>query len=459
MRCAVFTPRRPQWIAISCKRNLLQQFFLLKKKDLELMSSTSFWTCPSSNKNHLRKKGAIFDIVDKEWVLQVLRLVLGGDGLLRGLWAVGVGCGAASTSLVLGPSDPRTWREGGGGTLHKRGRRVRQLIPLNRRLVSLLFCIAGISWRIRVSTRPVGGIYCWFQREPKRRNKVGWQQNASRTLKTKFLNEHVWPGMTDAEKKPFLGLNVANLPPLQSPRPHHAGHENGWSTFPCLFLRRLRLPLPLSSRTLPMWLCSAAGVLCRGGFSLEAAGAHVTTNVSVHAMDLAAFDVMDSRRLEVVADGLTTFHVAQLAIDTKLVFALRRDGKARQGAAARAGVALAAIRRNKEKTYPELTGEEGKAGLVDLAAKVGGLWSAETSHFHVALSNAKAKSVPDLLRGRVAAAWLRRWNALLVCSAVKAFASSLLGRKAPGCGDNIPSEAEVVRMTGSREFGEHKFSH
>ena len=44
------------------------------------MSSTSFWTCPSSTRNHLRKKCAIFDIVEKEWVLHVLRLILGGDG-------------------------------------------------------------------------------------------------------------------------------------------------------------------------------------------------------------------------------------------------------------------------------------------------------------------------------------------------------------------------------------------
>ena len=29
---------------------------------------------------HLRKKGAIFDIVEKEWVLHVPRLILGGDG-------------------------------------------------------------------------------------------------------------------------------------------------------------------------------------------------------------------------------------------------------------------------------------------------------------------------------------------------------------------------------------------
>ena len=36
--------------------------------------------------------------------------------------------------------------------------------------------------------------------EEEEQNKVGWQQNASRTLETKFLNEHFWPGMTDAEK-------------------------------------------------------------------------------------------------------------------------------------------------------------------------------------------------------------------------------------------------------------------
>ena len=49
------------------------------------MSSTSFWRCPSSTKNHLKKKGAISDIVEKEWVLHVLRLILGGEDFLIGL--------------------------------------------------------------------------------------------------------------------------------------------------------------------------------------------------------------------------------------------------------------------------------------------------------------------------------------------------------------------------------------
>ena len=44
------------------------------------MSSTSFWTCPSYTRNHLGKKGAIFDIVEKEQVLHVLLLILGEGG-------------------------------------------------------------------------------------------------------------------------------------------------------------------------------------------------------------------------------------------------------------------------------------------------------------------------------------------------------------------------------------------
>ena len=59
--------------------------------------------------------------------------------------------------------------------------------------------------------------------------------------------------------------------------------------------------------------CAVAGVLGRRGFPLECAaaqisreaGARVTTNVQVRNMDLAVFNNLDGRRLEVVADGLT----------------------------------------------------------------------------------------------------------------------------------------------------------
>ena len=63
-------------------------------------------------------------------------------------------------------------------------------------------------------------------------------------------------------------------------------------------------------------------------------------------------------------------------------------------------MALAAARRKKERIYFELTGE---ARLVVSAAEVGGRWSVETAQFLVALSNAKAESVSEFFRGRVAA--------------------------------------------------------
>ena len=91
----------------------------------------------------------------------------------------------------------------------------------------------------------------------------------------------------------------------------------------------------------------------------------------VRDMDLADFNALDNRRLGVVADGLTLWRGAQLAVDTTLVSPLCRDGSARRRAAHHDGAALEAARKRKEDTYPELTGEGGRARLVVLAAEVG----------------------------------------------------------------------------------------
>ena len=98
----------------------------------------------------------------------------------------------------------------------------------------------------------------------------------------------------------------------------------------------------------------------------------MSTNIPVREMDLAAHHKLDGRRLEVVADGLTMWHGAQLAIDTTLVSPLRRDGSARFRAAD--GAVLMEARRRKERTNPELSGEGGRARLVVLVAEVGGRW-------------------------------------------------------------------------------------
>ena len=81
---------------------------------------------------------------------------------------------------------------------------------------------------------------------------------------------------------------------------------------------------------------------------------------------------LDSRRLGVVADGLTLWRGAQLAIDTTLVSPSSRMG---QLAPERAPPTEPRLR--KERTYPELAGEGGGARLVLLAAEVGRRWSDE----------------------------------------------------------------------------------
>ena len=104
------------------------------------------------------------------------------------------------------------------------------------------------------------------------------------------------------------------------------------------------------------------------------------TNIMVRDMDLLPQDRQDGRRLEVVADGLPLFHGAQLAIDTTLVSPVSRDGLPHPRCVRVDGAALTAARR-KERTYPELTGQFGRARLVVLAGEVGGRWSEETQAF------------------------------------------------------------------------------
>ena len=149
--------------------------------------------------------------------------------------------------------------------------------------------------------------------------------------------------------------------------------------------------------------------------------------------------------MEVVAEGLSLFGGAQLAIDATLVSALRGDGTARARSATRPGAAFVVARRRKERTYPELAGEGGRARLVVLAGEVGGGWSAETASFLTALVQHKAQNAPELLSGSVEAAWRRRWAALLSCAAAEAFAASLLGRRsAPSASGNEPTWPEVL---------------
>ena len=116
---------------------------------------------------------------------------------------------------------------------------------------------------------------------------------------------------------------------------------------------------------------SAAARVCREG------GARARSNVFVH-LDLLQHNVVDSRRLEVGADGLPFHGGAQLATDTTLVSPLQWDGRAIRGAAEKNGKALLNA---KECTHNELDGEGSRARLVVLGHEVGGHWSEEKAEF------------------------------------------------------------------------------
>ena len=217
------------------------------------------------------------------------------------------------------------------------------------------------------------------------------------------------------------------------------------SVFRVLLLRRFWLPLPPSTRKCRCGrlldvrghhraACAVVRVLGRRGYPLESAaarvcreaGARVSSNVLVRDLDILPLDRQDGRKLEVVADGLPLFHGAQLAIDTTIVSPLRADGTPRPGSHARGGVALRAARRAKTRTYPELTGDVGRARLVVLATEVGGRWSEETDVFLRQLAKAKARAAPVPLQTRDRAAWLQRWRTILACYSARSFGMSLL---------------------------------
>ena len=124
---------------------------------------------------------------------------------------------------------------------------------------------------------------------------------------------------------------------------------------------------------------------------------------------------------------------------------LTRTGEAKPRTVNECGASLKVARRRKERRYPESVGDRGRAQLVVLAGEVGGRFSAETAQFLTGLASAKVRELPELLRGRAHAAWLRRWSSLLACAAARAFALSLLDRDtSAGVDGPTPSAQEVV---------------
>ena len=144
--------------------------------------------------------------------------------------------------------------------------------------------------------------------------------------------------------------------------------------------------------------------------------------LGVQDLDLApGANTTDGRRLEVVADGLSLFQGAQLAIDTTLVSARRADGTPRHRAATTPGAVLDDARTRKETIYPELVGE----GCLAHAGRPRG------RSRRTLVSASRARSAPEIMQASVAHAWRHRWRRILACATAKAFASSLLEHRFP----------------------------
>ena len=99
-------------------------------------------------------------------------------------------------------------------------------------------------------------------------------------------------------------------------------------------------------------------------------GSRVSTNVFLRDLDISPIGSTDSRRLEVVEEGLSLYG-GQLAIDATLVSALEGDGTHRRKANTTDGVALLEARQNKSLE------SNGRAQLVVIASEVGGRWSSD----------------------------------------------------------------------------------
>ena len=198
------------------------------------------------------------------------------------------------------------------------------------------------------------------------------------------------------------------------------------SPLPCS-ARSCRCGLPLDSCGHHRAACAVQGVLGRRGLAVESAAARVcrkagargSMNVRVQDMDLSRPDVMDQRRLEIVADSLLLCHGAQLRgvnpqAQCDSTTTLRQRGW--HGGARRSPIL-------------SWVGRTGGQGSLVLGCEVSGRWSEECRNFLSQPAKGKVRGDPPHLKVRARHARHSRWATLLACSAARAVALSLLERR------------------------------
>ena len=177
-----------------------------------------------------------------------------------------------------------------------------------------------------------------------------------------------------------------------------------------LLLRRLRMPLPLtvqSSRDRLGHHRSACGISARKGFPLEnaaalicrEAGGQVRANVLVRDLDLHPINNLDSRRLEVVVDGLSLFRGTQLAMDNTLVSLPVAEWDS-PSTVCHCGWSCHGARQNPEgETLPEARWGPWEGSARGSGGRDRRRFSSDTAQFLNALTSATVRDTPLILKG------------------------------------------------------------
>ena len=260
----------------------------------------------------------------------------------------------------------------------------------------------------------------------------GWQRDASSLLEQLFLDSVL--ARVSLDQCALLhsqGGPLAALPFTAMPVSPHQRFDS--DIFRVLLLRRLSLPLPLSSTLAGVAVLSTALVtvqvvcwqVCWGGGVMH-------WSLRQHVLDLVGICVQDQRRIEVIAEGLPIFHGVQLAIDTTLVSNLT-DGA--QRLMEQPWRLLDAARSAPVQSWLVTVNVPSWLCLL-------GDWRTflrGDAHVHPS-----PHQIPEPLRIRARQSWMFRWGSLLACAAARAFASSLLDRRHSGADGTSPSDAEVL---------------
>ena len=150
--------------------------------------------------------------------------------------------------------------------------------------------------------------------------KHGWQFVATQPVNSRFIEGTVRPRLTDTARAQLRSQSgpMASVPFTCCLVARHTTFDP--QVLRLLLLRRLWLPSPSSSRVCRCGrpldssghhraACAVAGVLGSRGFAVESAaarvcreaGGRVSTNISIQDMDIVAPNLLDDRRVEVLA--------------------------------------------------------------------------------------------------------------------------------------------------------------